>query len=361
MEIKKDLNNVFSYEKKNIDLLEKVVFVSSYCETVGFFNSFWEFNYGMIPKNLSEANSITNLIIENYYFYGASKINLKKLNSSDDTILTLATISGIINKSYRKGLLQYYDLLNQEKRMSGNNTLYQLDIIKKNNDKYIKYLNGAGGNGACIRTAPIGILFNTPDEIILHSFINSIQTHNQVLGYLGGIAVALITHFAKNKINPEKWFEELIKMESKIDEIILNSEYLEKDIYLKKKHTFWNKIKDYQEFRVNKIFKKQFEKNIDRFKYLSNLLRPLKNFINLGASGIEAVILSYEAILLSLEENTINFEKLIYYGVLHFGDNDSTGAIIGAWFGTYQNIIPNNIKIKDLEFYQEIKKLINKL
>lgn len=351
-----------------IELLEKLLIVSSYCETLGFFNGDWEFNFGFTTKTLDDFVKITNLIHNNYIFLGGSSINISKLKASDDTILTLGTVKGIIEKDYTKGLLKQYKLIIQNERESGTQTLKSLNFLKNNpNKKFIEYQNSGGGNGASIRTSPIGIIFDNYDEIIKQSYFNSIVTHNQVLGFLGGISVALITSFAKKNISPLKWFDELLLLENRIEKIISKLEHFNQEQYSKYKYTFWNKIKDYNENRIIN-FKKGilFESNMKRFTWLLKLLRPNyesspSKLIHLGSSGIEVIILSMEAILLSFHNNELNFEQLIYYGVLHFGDNDSTGSIVGAWYASFTKSIPYNIIPKHLEFYKEIKDIIKQL
>ena len=360
----------FKYNKddKTKKLLKNILITSSYCETLGFKNGEWEFNFNAETNDMSDFLYFTHLIIDNYMFLGGPNIDISSFNASDDTILTLAVVDGVINNNYRKGFNNYRNLIFQDKRASGINTITILDFIKNNPDKKIPYTDNAGGNGAAIRTAPIGILFSNINDIISHSFINSIETHNQVLGFMGGIATAVITFFAKEKIKPTKWFDELIKLDKNkvIEDILDKMNYENKDKYIKNKFTFWDKIKDYNEFRKTKILKKKYEKIHDRFNYLLRLLRPnYKNskFVHLGASGLEIIILSFEAILLSYDEkiDTIDFNKLVFYGILHFGDNDSTGSVVGAWYSAYHNIVPPNIKPLQLEFIKDINSLVDKL
>ena len=348
--------------------LYSLMVCASYCDTIGFKNSDWEFNFGMEIQTLDQFYIATNTILENYIYLGGKNIDISDLIASDDTILLLATLKGIKLHNHRQAIMDYKNLLEENKRYSGINTLEQLKWIQKNPDKFVSYNEQAGGNGAAIRTAPIGIVFDDIGQVIYNSIFNSIQTHNQVLGYLGGMAVASITFFAKNKIKPTLWFDELIKLEDlkKIDHVIENSNYPDVKKYTLGKDSFWNKIRDYHEFRIPKILKRTFEKNIDRYRYLLRLLRPNylnSKFVHLGASGLEAIILSYEAILLSYNEkkNLIDFDKLIYYGVLHFGDNDSTGAIVGAWYAAFHNSVPEHIQTNKLEFIEDIKKNIKDL
>jgi hypothetical protein len=97
----------------------------------------------------------------------------------------------------------------------------------------------------------------------------------------------------------------------------------------------------------------------------------MNGFDKMGGSGLEAVILAYDNLLLSAKpDNKVNpqvdiinpefdWYTLFFNNVFFFGDNDSIGAISGAWYGAFLGIdkFPLN-KIKDLEFYNELKKNI---
>lgn len=48
-----------------------------------------------------------------------------------------------------------------------------------------------------------------------------------------------------------------------------------------------------------------------------------------GASGHDSIIIAYDALLGSNGD----WEELVLRGVLHGGDNDSTGTICCAWYG----------------------------
>ena len=52
-----------------------------------------------------------------------------------------------------------------------------------------------------------------------------------------------------------------------------------------------------------------------------------------------------------------NFNNLIYYSTLHFGDNDSTGIIAGNWYGAYLGF--NNFDKSKINMLEFKSKLIN--
>lgn len=357
-----------TYNIKNKEHLYNLLVTLSYSETIGFFNGTWEFNYNNNITNIQELSYFTFRIIQHYYSLGNKNINIKNLNASDDTILNFCTIHSIINNDYKSGFLHYKNKLLEDKRASGFTTTQNIKFINENPNKHIKYQNDGGGNGAAIRTSPIGILFHNYKDIITKSFLNSIITHNNAIGFLGGIASALITNFAYNNISPNLWLNKLIELEDEINTIIkLNFDQEDYILYLKDKKKFWDKIKDYNEYKT-KIYleNKQFYDYQNRIEYLLNLFRPnYKNSrnINIGGGAHESIIMAFEAILLSYNNKNklIDFDQMIFYGVLHAGDNDSTGAICAAWYSAFTKKIPENIKPNQLEFIDEINKIIKNI
>ena len=338
-----------SYKNK----VEGCLYISSFLDTFGFFNSKWEFNYG------NKIDTIKDGVIMNYFFIhqytmlgGIEQIDITNLNASDDTILMLATCEAVNNgggeSNYINSYLKYYEELKNEKRQAGNTTLSSLEKIRLTKSiKSIEYSNNHGGNGCAIRTAPIGLKYwNDYDKVCEEALIASLVTHNYPLGYLGGIVAALFTAYAINNINPFEWSKKLIKL------------------YKKK---YFNKL-------ISKYSEQNVEKEITDYfiwweKYNELRLSKMKGYDKMGGSGLEAVILAYDNLLLSAKpDNNINpfvdivnpdfdWYTLFFNNVFFFGDNDSIGAISGAWYGAYLGIDKFPLdKIKNLEFYQELKK-----
>ena len=125
------------------------------------------------------------------------------------------------------------------------------------------------------------------------------------------------------------------------------------------------------------------KKESDKYLYPLDSIEDLKDYVpginfntndedfnKWGSSGIGAVIIAYDSLLLSLyldkgtNKYNVSFDSLIFFSTLHFGDNDSTGAIAGSWYGAmYGSNKINNFdkKCKQLEFYDKINDLSNKL
>ena len=375
-----------SYKNK----VEGCLYISSFLETFGFFNSKWEFNYG------NKIDTIKDGVIMNYFFIhqytmlgGMEQINITNLNASDDTILMLATCEAVNNGggevNYINSYLKYYEELKNEKRQAGNVTLSSLEKIRLTKSiKSIEYSNSHGGNGCAIRTAPIGLKYwNDYDKVCEEALIASLVTHNYPLGYLGGIVAALFTAYAVNNINPFEWSENLIKLYKKKYFNKLVSKYSEQNVEKEINDYFlwWEK---YNELRLSKmkyrnlpIFINPNSKILDLLNYTPvQYLIKMKGYDKMGGSGLEAVILAYDNLLLSTKPNNkvnthvnifnplvdiinpeFDWNTLFFNNVFFFGDNDSIGAISGAWYGAFLGIDKFPLdKIKDLEFYQELKK-----
>ena len=369
-----------SYKNK----VEGCLYISSFLETFGFFNGKWEFNYGHKIDSIKEGVIMNYVFINNFTMLGGIElIDITKLKSSDDTILMLATCEAVNNgggeDNYIKSYLKYYDELKKEKRQSGNTTLSSLETIRLTKSiKSIQYSTSHGGNGCAIRTAPIGLKYwNDYDKVCEEALIASLVTHNYPLGYLGGIVSALFTAYAVNNINPFKWSENLIKMHKENYFIKLVSKYSEQNVEkeINEYFIYWDK---YNELRLSKmkyrnlpIFIYPTYKIIDLLQYTPvQYQTQMKGFDKMGGSGLEAVILAYDNLLLSAKpDNKINpivdiinpkfdWYTLFFNNVFFFGDNDSIGAISGAWYGAYLGIDKFPLdKIKELEFYKELKKI----
>lgn len=363
--------------------VEGCLYISSFLETFGFFNADWEFNYN------NKIDTIKDGVIMNYFFInhytmlgGIEQIDISKLNASDDTILMLATCEAVNNgggeSNYINSYLKYYEELKNKKRQSGIATLSSLEKIRLTKSiKSIEYSSSHGGNGCAIRTAPIGLKYwNDYDKVCEEALIASLVTHNNPIGYLGGIVSALFTAYAVNNINPFEWSENLIKLHKETYFTKLVSKYSEKNVEKEINDYFlwWEK---YNELRLSKMKYRSLPIFINPSYKIKDLLNytpiqyqtKMNGFDKMGGSGLEAVILAYDNLLLSAKpDNKVNpqvdiinpkfdWYTLFFNNVFFFGDNDSIGAISGAWYGAFLGIDKFPLdKIKYLEFYKELNK-----
>ncbi len=327
---------------------------------------------------------LVNNNISTDYFYngGYQNLNYNELLASDDTILLIATTKALINNGGEENYIkEYLNILNKyyikdnDKRYFGYQTIESLTYLNKftksnkKNESFIKNMTVSkkmGGNGAAIRTATIGIkYYNNINKIIEESLIASRITHNYYIGYLGGVVSAIFTSWAYQKIDPLLWINKLIELyENKtINENINLDNDAEIDDY------FYNWIK-YKEIRFDNLIKTHnFIQALSAFDIIAqfNPEYTSNNFSynQVGSSGLDSVIFAYDALIMSSIKpynGKFNFDSLIYFGCLHIGDSDSTGAILGAWYGAYNGF--NNIDksiINKMEFSQELLDISNKL
>ena len=393
---KKKKNN----DDTNILLKEKIeacLFLSSYLDTVGFKNGQYEFKFNAIVNDHKDSAMVINKLLNDFFILGGfNYFPIKNLIASDDTLLLLATTHAVIENGgeiiYIYNYLKWYPYITP-KRGIGIQTAKSLSLLdykvkKKKEKSYIKYLKydeEMGGNGAAIRTAPIGIKwFNNIDKIIEESIIASRVTHNYYIGFLGGMVSALFTSFAINNIPPWLWLDKLLEIHesNKIINYIHTTDFkntIDNDI-----NKYFYYLYKYKEERLNDIITFRKKDSIIRTDFKTIELLPynekLQKLVNdgfvdfkaLGTSGLDVIIYAYEALLLSivpmsnysvdLNNPVYSWESLIYFTCLSMGDSDSIGAVAGAWFGAlngFYNIDKN--KFIDLEFYKELKYISEKL
>jgi ADP-ribosylarginine hydrolase len=379
--------------------IEASIMLSSYLDTIGFKNGEFEFKYGQYASTSDHAAVLSYAITYEYFILGGiNKMSIINLKASDDTLLLLAIGNAALKgggiDNYVNELIKWYPLISEKSRCIGRQTkksiLLLKKIIKKKNIvnlEKIPYYDTMGGNGAAIRTSVIGLKwYNNYDKIIKESILSSRLTHNYYLGFLGGLITALFTAFALNNIKPWLWVDELLKIyeSKKIYEYIHTTDLKDtKDEDISNYFYFWYK---YKEERLDKIMtfrnSEEFLNYNNKITYMlefnSILKKNIKNknkngyLNNVGSCGLDTVIFAYDSLLLSIIPNAnytidldnINYsiDSLVFFGCLHIGDTDSTGVILGAWFGALNGYGDfNSSKITDLEFYDDLLKLTNKI
>ena len=152
------------------------------------------------------------------YEYGqikkVSPITVNKLitkNSfiSDDTILTIAIIDAIINhKEYEKTLREYG--LKYENFVKPDMPYFE----KTFSPAFIKWVHGtfetqSCGNGAMMRIAPVGYLFNTMKEVEEQSRLATIPSHNSKEAIDCATLVAKIIFLARKKYSKDEIIKKL--------------------------------------------------------------------------------------------------------------------------------------------------------
>jgi ADP-ribosylglycohydrolase len=365
------MNTNFSIEKCN-----SIFLLHALGDTIGFKNSIWEFNYNV---SVNDVRSTIEIISEFISLGGITNINLEDWHISDDTLFNYEIAKFIldlnnddINEKHiiklKKEINKMID--NQIKlkieRGFGLMTINAIENWSDTKDeRHTLYNIYSGGNGCAMRTLPIGIRFHKDkdlNKLIECSIITSKITHNSPIGFLGGLATAYFVKLAINNIPLNEWPYLLIEL--------YDSNEVKKYINKNDDNIFF----DYR--NCIKIWKKVIEmffsedKKPLKLKSSINLISRFKIFLDIdktmtdneygwaGGNGQTAVIMAYIALL----DCEGNWEKLVYYAMLHGGDSDTVGAIAGGLFGAFYGM--NNVSehlLKHIEMKKEILEISEKI
>ena len=326
-------------------------------DTIGYNNTLWEFNlidddnmnYDIINILQSTIEIISDFVNKG----GISSIDLKGWNVSDDTLFNydiarfvldvsfddsnkIDEKSIILLKKYMKSTLKKQVKLDIE-RAFGKMTLNAIFAwTDKLDERHKPYNKNAGGNGCSMRTLSIGLRFfkdEDLDKLIECSIISSKITHNSPIGFLGGLSSAFFVKLAVNKIKISQWPFLLIELfeSKKIKKYIdMDNDDIYDDyrntirIWKKYVEMFFNESKEPLNLKtsINLIVR------IKTMMELNESLGIVGNYM-VGINGPMSVIMAYNGLL----DCNGNWEKLMYYTMLHGGDSDTVGAIAGGLYG----------------------------
>lgn len=367
-----------SLENKYINCL----LVGALGDIIGFGNGKTEFNNNntiiKCDDDKEDCANFSNYNIWNFINNGGiNQYNIKDLIVSDDTILHLATAKGLINvkdKSDDKIIDSIANSLTKDykndeikdNRAYGEKTKKGLErLLRGKNWRKYEFSENAGGSGASMRNMILGVVFRKDrNKLIKLSIEASRITHNNSIGYLGGLCSALFASFACEKIELRIWPYELLKIlesdiiKKHIKKISIKEDLSEHNKYL---NLFITKIKDYIDFRFeNKNFIQHANMLIPQRRtlvYYDRFSLDEKNFFP-GSSGLDSIIIAYDCLIDSNEY----FEKLVIYSMLHAGDSDTTGIIAGSLYGIlYGTEFINEELLKNIDKKDEIIKVGKKL
>jgi len=348
-------------------------------DTLGYNNTLWEFNLiddvNMIMSKERILKSTLEIISDFIYKGGISAIDLKGWNVSDDTLFNFDIANFILNVTFDKNnKVNENHIIELKKNMKSTvKKQIKLDIERgfgkmsidaifswtdKIDERHKEYNKFSGGNGCAMRTLSIGLRFYKDedlDKLIECSITSSKITHNSPIGYLSGLCTAFFVKLAINKVNIYEWVFLLIELlESKKIRQYINID--NNDIY----DDYRNTIRIWKKY-VEMFFSNKKEPL--NLKTSINLLARIKTMIELdesiglesvnkasaGNNGPSSVIMAYNGLI----DCQGNWEKLVYYTMLHGGDSDTVGAIAGGLYGIlygYGNVpmrLLENIEMKD--------------
>ena len=109
----------------------------------------------------------------------------------------------------------------------------------------------------------------------------------------------------------------------------------------------------------NLIFRTKFFYDFKyNYTFESDPVKSAFKYNTIGGSGVTGVLMAYDALL----DAGNNWEKLIYYSMLHVGDSDTVGAIAGGLYGAMYGLegVPKNL-LENIEKKKEIIEMANKI
>ena len=128
---------------------------------------------------------------------------------SDDTILTIAIADAILNNvGYDEKLRGY---------------TRKFEVYRPEHDPYFpttfspnfsKWASGdlkgvSSGNGAMMRVSPVGYLFDSEEDVVKHSYLATIPSHNSEQAINSARLVALIIYYFRNSMSKEDVIKKL--------------------------------------------------------------------------------------------------------------------------------------------------------
>jgi ADP-ribosylarginine hydrolase len=345
-------------------------------DTIGYKNSIWEFNYNI--ENYNDIRETIEIISEFIKLGGINNIDLSGWLVSDDTLINYEIgkfILDIKDKITEKNILKLkenisemieYQSENNIERGFGTTTIFAVNNwTDKMDERYTKYNETSGGNGCTMRTFPIGLRYYKDkdlDKLIDISITTSKLTHNSPIGFLGGLSSAYFVKLAINKVPIKKWgrlYVELLESDKIKKYIDINND----DMYFDYRSTIrvWKKFIDMYFDENNELKDIKLKNNIlgriTLFLQLNDILYPNSKYNNvIGGTGPTSMIMAYSALL----DSDDNWEKIVYYSMLHSGDSDTVGAITGGLYGILYGFknVPSHL-LKHLEMKDKLEEIGN--
>ena len=331
-------------------------------DAIGYKNGEWEFCRSgfKIHEHLQALGGIEKI-----------KLNPRMWMVSDDTVMHIATAEALLsswdgdNEKLYSSLAQKYkdcmrDMAGRAPGLTCGDSAHKLKPgVPKG--YYLPFNPRGGGCGAAMRAAPIGLLYWKPEDIqmlVEISIESGRMTHNHPTGYLGALATALFVSYSVQQKPLMSWGHGLIET---LDIAWRYVESSGRNIEENKKtwSYFGQKWADYLAKREitdgesEPHFPEDFGvQERDRFYHSLSFAGTG------GASGHDAPMIAYDA-MLSCKES---WNELCLRGMLHGGDSDSTGIIVGACWGArhgYEGVPEGHYK--NLEYRDRLRELAKKL
>lgn len=316
-------------------------------DTIGFKNSDWKMDY----DRAGDIGLINEMVYEFIDLGGINGIDISDWMISSDTFYhiamghTMLSYKGKMDEKFvdkgKKNLVTALNkmLLDKRERLfryEGITTRKYIEKFQSGQDaRKLQYDPNSGGNGACGRSACIGLALYKEedlDELIECSITLCKISHNSPMGFLAGFTMSFFISLAIREIDIAKWPHLLVDL--------LESEKIKK--YIDQDNTeiqfdymdyvrYWRRYLDTRFVDMKPIKSRSTSNLIFRIKYYyENFVKGTKASA-IALSGICAIIMAYDAML----DCDGKWEKIIFYAILNPSDSSTVGAMTGALFGAY--------------------------
>lgn len=332
-------------------------------DAMGYKNGSWEFCHSgsAIHQEAKELGGIEKL-----------KIKLPNWMVSDDTVLHLATAEAYMETKdtkdketlYRHIAEKYKNgMRDMDGRAPGPTTMNSCHMLKPLREKgyEIPFNPRGGGCGAAMRAMCIGLVYPKPEnlsDLIADGIESGRMTHHHPTGFLGSLAAALFTSYAIQNKPIEQWGAGLMDTLPRARKYIKERGHAVNE-NLKEWGYFENAWKNYLETRNITSGKTLPKFPLDYGIEVRDKFYKSVSFSGWGgSSGHDAPMIAYDAMLGSGD----SWNEICKRGILHSGDNDSTGVMAGCWFGAMYGFlgVPDNHH-KKLEYRKRLEKAGEKL
>mmetsp|Transcript_30758 Transcript_30758/g.80496 ORF Transcript_30758/g.80496 Transcript_30758/m.80496 type:complete len:412 (-) Transcript_30758:6089-7324(-) len=252
-----------------------------------------------------------------------------------DNVCSIEELIPYFLDSYQKCMKEMKD------RAPGQQCIDSLKWYTKGSRDPIPFSPQAGGCGASMRTAYLGLVYEKNTAAIL-ALETSRLTHPHPTGYLGGWCNAMFTSYLLDGLPVSKWPEHMLDHDLPLAYAHMGEHFPEDVKKARKSRELFDFEKTWKAYlswthRHVSTSLQQFARRPD----LDQLYQKFAFSNWAGSSGHDAVILAYhafcnvEAHLESKRILTLNqaWEDLMYLSAFHGGDSDTTSSIAAFWFG----------------------------
>ena len=330
-------------------------------DALGYKNGEWEFcRSGLrIHKDLEQLGGLDKIVV-----------NPRGWMISDDTVMHIATAEALVSdwkddmeKLYGNIAQKYKDCMGDMAGRAPGLTCgeYARRLRPGVPKGYVINFNPRGGGcGAAMRSAPIGLLYWKPeqiDKLVAISIESGRMTHNHPTGFLGSLATALFVSYSVQGKPLKEWGAGLLATLDLAMKYVKESsrdveENKDKWSYFEGKWTEYLTLRGILDGKSEPKFPEVYG-----VKERDDFYRSVSYDGTGGASGHDAPLIAYDALL-----SSENWNELCLRSMLHGGDSDSTGIIAAACWGAMYGFkeVPTG-HYKNLEYVDRLRHLAKQL